>query len=199
MKNIVVLYPGLFTCYSKFSRKLSRILQNIDEGMITFPHDQSGFIQRYFHNGSYSLTRKEDWHNASVTQGIIFDDGEEFPSEAAFFKEQGLPVRVVPIKITRVMNIRNDSRFQGVKSTSIYEYIGRGSYWGNPYSMHEDGEDREEVIKKFRYDFERDIFPNKQKNEVYKLAGKRLGCFCKPDACHGDVLADYLNSWDDGE
>ncbi|MFA0332436.1 DUF4326 domain-containing protein [Vibrio cyclitrophicus] len=28
---------------------------------------------------------------------------------------------------------------------------------------------------------------------------KRLECFCKPEACHGDVLADYLNSWDDGK
>ncbi|MEP0357399.1 DUF4326 domain-containing protein [Paraglaciecola sp.] len=38
-----------------------------------------------------------------------------------------------------------------------------------------------------------------EKAEVYKLAGKRLGCFCKPSACHGDVLADFLNSWDDGK
>ena len=48
-------------------------------------------------------------------------------------------------------------------------------------------------------DFDYDKFPNKSKNEVFKLAGKRLGCFCKPELCHGDVLADYLNSWDDGE
>ena len=39
----------------------------------------------------------------------------------------------------------------------------------------------------------------KEKSEVYKLSGKRLGCFCKPMECHGDVLADYLNSWDDGK
>jgi len=35
--------------------------------------------------------------------------------------------------------------------------------------------------------------------EVYKLAGKRLGCFCKPSAFHGDVLADFLNCWDVGK
>lgn len=198
MKNIVVLYPKLFACYSKFSRKLSRILQDIDEGIITFPDDHSGFIQQYFDKGSYSLDQKEGWNDASVTHGIIFDDGEEFPLEAAFFEQQGLPLRVVPIKITRVINIKKELQFQGVRSAPGYEYIGRGSYWGNPYSMYEDGEDREEIIRKFKYDFERDLFPNKSKQEVYKLAGKRLGCFCKPDACHGDVLADYLNSWDDG-
>jgi hypothetical protein len=35
-------------------------------------------------------------------------------------------------------------------------------------------------------------------SRVHELAGKRLGCFCKPALCHGDVLADYLNSYDDG-
>ena len=65
--------------------------------------------------------------------------------------------------------------------------------------MYEDGSDREEVIRKYRYDFENDLFPKKSKSEVIRLAGKRLGCFCKPKACHGDILADYLNSLDDGK
>ena len=65
--------------------------------------------------------------------------------------------------------------------------------------MHDEGESREEVIRKYKYDFDFDKFTNKKKDEVYKLAGKRLGCFCKPQACHGDVLADFLNSWDDGK
>jgi len=59
--------------------------------------------------------------------------------------------------------------------------------------------DREHVINQFRYDFDTDSFPNKKKSEVHKIAGKRLACFCKPNACHGDVLADYLNSYDDGK
>jgi len=65
--------------------------------------------------------------------------------------------------------------------------------------MYDEGESREEVIRKYEYDFQYDKFPNKKKSDVLKLAGKRLGCFCKPQACHGDVLADYLNSWDDGK
>jgi hypothetical protein len=27
---------------------------------------------------------------------------------------------------------------------------------------------------------------------VEKLRGKKLGCFCKPRACHGDVIVEYL-------
>lgn len=68
---------------------------------------------------------------------------------------------------------------------------------GNPHTMYGTGDDREEVIRKYKYDFDFEKFPNKEKSEVYKLAGKRLGCFCKPQACHGDVLADFLNAWDD--
>jgi len=101
--------------------------------------------------------------------------------------------------ITRVINIKNEVEFKAKKSTPFYEYIGRGSYWGNPYSMYGSNDDRAEVIRKYRYDFEFEKFANKKKSEAYKLMGKRLGCFCKPEACHGDILADYLNSLDDGK
>ncbi|EEY71129.1 hypothetical protein VHA_002988 [Grimontia hollisae CIP 101886] len=60
--------------------------------------------------------------------------------------------------------------------------------------MYENNETREEVIRKFKYDFDFDKFPNKEKSEVFKLAGKRLVCFCKPESCHGDVLTDFLNA-----
>lgn len=198
MNSIVILYPELFACYSKFSRKIANILKNINQGIVTFPDDPHGYIKSIFNNGNFRLVHNKAWKDSYVTHGIIFDDGEEFARETVFFREHGFPLRLVPIRLTRVINIRIEPQFKDRKSTPTYEYIGRGSYWGNPYSMYEDGEDRKDVIRKFRYDFERDIFPNKEKNKVYKLAGKRLGCFCKPDACHGDVLADYLNSWDDG-
>jgi len=76
-------------------------------------------------------------------------------------------------------------------------HIGRGSDWGNPYAIGFDG-DREEVIRKFKYDFERD-FLKFSKKDVLALKGKTLGCHCKPAACHGDIIADYLNVLDDGE
>lgn len=30
---------------------------------------------------------------------------------------------------------------------------------------------------------------------VCELKGKRLGCFCKPGPCHGDVIVEWLESW----
>lgn len=32
------------------------------------------------------------------------------------------------------------------------------------------------------------------KDDLLKLNGKTLGCWCKPDACHGDILIELINS-----
>jgi hypothetical protein len=81
---------------------------------------------------------------------------------------------------TRVVNIRH----------SEYDvYIGRPSRWGNPFIIGRDGT-REEVIEKFRDRVFRVITLNF--NEVMALSGKRLGCYCKPLPCHGDVLVELI-------
>ncbi len=201
MKNIVIIYPELFKCYEKFSRKVTRIIKNIDDFSIIYSDDPNGFIEKLFTENftNINLHQSDDWMSTTVTHGIIFDDGEEFPNEIEFFESKDIPLRIINIILTRVVNIKRDTKFQSKKSTPKYEYIGRGSYWGNPHSMYEKGADRDEVIRKYQYDFDYEKFPNKDKSEVYKLAGKRLGCFCKPQPCHGDVLANYLNSFDDGK
>jgi hypothetical protein len=64
--------------------------------------------------------------------------------------------------------------------------IQRPSCWGNPFRIPQAGS-REDVI--FLYELlirTRPDFITKIKQE---LRGKRLGCGCKPKACHGDVLA----------
>lgn len=200
MNTILILYPNEFNCKSKFDRKLSNILQNIDIFSIIFPKDNNSLIASHFGNkNSVRLEKKVDWKISDITHAIVFDDGEVFPNEIERLRASNIKMRVIHIPITRVVNIKIEYEFKNIKSNEKYEYIGRGSYWGNPYSMYDDGEDREEVIRKFAYDFQYDKFPNKKKSDLLKLAGKRLGCFCKPQACHGDVLANYLNSWDDGK
>jgi len=37
------------------------------------------------------------------------------------------------------------------------------------------------------------------KASVEELKGKRLGCFCKPDPCHGDVIVEYLENEEERE
>lgn len=65
-------------------------------------------------------------------------------------------------------------------------YIGRPSKWGNPFVIGKDGT-REEVILKF---FEWFIQQPELMAEVHTLRGKTLGCFCSPQMCHGNVLAE---------
>ena len=67
-------------------------------------------------------------------------------------------------------------------------YIGRPSIWGNPFEIGRDGT-REEVVKKYR-----EWIMNRPKllAKIKKLRGKRLGCFCYPKACHGDVLVELV-------
>ena len=54
---------------------------------------------------------------------------------------------------------------------------------------------RDDVIEKFRVYFQEQILSNPLKvQELQGLKGKTLGCHCKPSACHGDIIAHYLNS-----
>jgi len=67
-------------------------------------------------------------------------------------------------------------------------YIGRPSKWGNPFSIGKDGT-RKEVIEKY----EKYLLNNeKLMNDLHELEGKVLGCWCKPKACHGDVLVKLI-------
>ena len=65
-------------------------------------------------------------------------------------------------------------------------YIGRGknSKWGNPFVLGKDG-DRQEVIVKYEewVKTRPDLMA-----ALPELKGKILGCWCAPQACHGEVL-----------
>ena len=200
MNRLLVLYPEQFKCQSKFSRKVSNITSAMLGGTVVFLDDPNAYIYDFFERkDGWELSQQKNVDNIDISHAIVFDDGEEFSTEYAYLVSKKIPLRRIGIPITRVVNIKNETKYQSIKISTKYEYIGRGSYWGNPHSMYEVGVDREEVIRKYKYDFDYEKFPNKEKSEVFKLAGKRLGCFCKPLSCHGDILADYLNSWDDGK
>ena len=66
-------------------------------------------------------------------------------------------------------------------------YIGRPSKWGNPFKIGVDGT-REEVIEKYR----NYIMDSSLLEDIQELKGKTLGCYCKPAACHGDILAELV-------
>ena len=65
--------------------------------------------------------------------------------------------------------------------------------FGNPYKLEEYG--REECIRLFREYFYKRIKEDAEfRAAVLTLQGKRLGCFCKPLPCHGDVIKEWLDA-----
>lgn len=85
----------------------------------------------------------------------------------------------------KVVNINKNEDFD--------VYIGRagmgmGGYFGNPFTSGT----RSEKLKKFEeYLIQRIENDKKFRENVKKLHGKTLGCFCKPKPCHGDILLKY--------
>ena len=90
---------------------------------------------------------------------------------------------------TRVVNCKGGNRNFDV-------YIGRrtwpipeNSKWRNPYSARKYG--REEAIEMYR-----EYIMNKPELLsliLIELKDKTLGCWCKPAACHGDVLVELAD------
>ena len=68
-------------------------------------------------------------------------------------------------------------------------YPKTNSKWANPFSIKEFGT-REVVLEKYRSYIEKKI-ENKEV-DLDELRGKTLGCWCKPDGCHGDILLELV-------
>lgn len=80
------------------------------------------------------------------------------------------------VYIGRTFVRKNNQRFWGVG-------------WGNPFRIGRDG-DRVEVLRKYRRYLEK--HPELIEKARRELTGKTLGCFCKPQACHGDILIEMM-------
>lgn len=91
----------------------------------------------------------------------------------------------------KVINVR--------KSGGGYIYIGRGSPWGNPYShLAKSAAEfrvgtREEAVARYRdYALERLQREPHWLDQLRDQPERDLGCWCKPQACHGDILLELL-------
>lgn len=106
--------------------------------------------------------------------------------------------------MTTVINVRKKylnklgyNNFEEWQNDKNHLYIGRGmnfyikgafaSKWKNPFNL-----------KKYSIDeslqlYEQHIRNCNLINQINELDGKVLGCWCKPNKCHGDVLIKLLN------
>jgi hypothetical protein len=90
---------------------------------------------------------------------------------------------------TVVVNKRSLYSFPGVDKVV---YIGRPSKFGNPFIIPRDGT-RAQVILKYRKWLVGQLQKSKSRRIALEaLRGKVLVCWCKPLACHGDVIVELL-------
>jgi hypothetical protein len=111
-----------------------------------------------------------------------------------------------------------DTTVVNLKANAYDEYIGRRSkpythmltagikpgtegWLGNPLpigrcNICNKEHTRTECISAFKKDFYKAINSRDPdfKKHILSMKGKRLGCFCKPQDCHGDVIKRYIES-----
>lgn len=76
------------------------------------------------------------------------------------------------------------------KEKIVFSY--KSSIWENPYTIKKYGS-REEVLKLYEEYIRQKIRDEPDIYDIKSLDGKNLGCWCKPDGCHGDILLKIIN------
>jgi len=92
------------------------------------------------------------------------------------------------IETSVVHNLHDD--FDVYIGREVPEYEIRGSKWGNPFIMLDESDtERERVIDAYR---DWIVTQPDLMSCLEELRDKRLGCWCAPRRCHGDVLVELL-------
>jgi hypothetical protein len=88
-----------------------------------------------------------------------------------------------------------------IKNKKCDVYIGRHQdpekgFWGNPFSH------SPETLAEFRVATRKEAISKYEQYllgrpdmiaRLHELKHKKLGCFCKPKSCHGDILKKYVD------
>lgn len=92
--------------------------------------------------------------------------------------------------MTEVVNIRDNKPFDVL--------IDRRSIFGNPFDHRRLGITRHECVERYREYFHKRLKTDPEfKKRVLELKDKRLGCWCVPLECHGEVIKEYLDQNDE--
>lgn len=176
--------------------KLDLYLARIPDVDVILLNDTSGILAGYFMGreqdslSPYMTLREKRRLVSKASHFVYFWDGASLSDFVHISNVSGKPVKTVFVKTTRVVNKDKGAEYD--------IYIGRGTPWGNPFAIGENGMDRKQVISAYREYFLKKFVNDPQGNrDIKTLRGLVLGCHCKPEACHGDVIAEYLNSLQD--
>jgi hypothetical protein len=199
VKKSILIAASASISQQAISRKLPPIPEDWSEGVVYYhkenKHLEHEVLKKNPAGKPAKIKTKSEIRRTlnSIGYIILLWDGEDLTDILFEARLQNIPIKVIPIQVTRVVN---------KKTTNKYDiYIGRGSPWGNPFAIsHGEGPDRNEVIEKYKeYFYEKIENDTAFKKGILGMRGMRLACFCKPEACHGDIIADYIDNVSDDE
>lgn len=115
-------------------------------------------------------------------------------TKIAQLQPEGNPAAVIATDVLmRWIEMKGITTVVNINTHEPYDvYIGRPSKWGNPFRLSDYGGDRELCLKVYRHWLCRPAQKALRQAARRELAGKRLGCFCAPQACHGHVLIEVI-------
>lgn len=83
---------------------------------------------------------------------------------------------------------------KGVVFIDNVRFPDESSIWANPFKITKEI-GREECIEQYEKYIRKKIIDENLIEELLKLKGKKLGCWCKPEKCHGDVLLKLIEEY----
>jgi len=200
--RLLIAFSKGFGFKNLFVEKISNLLSSFSPSEIFVAQDDNSIAYDFFCNKGIQVspanlgkTRggiKKSIH--SFTHVVAFWDGDDLTNVIYMSTLLRKNLRVIPVQLAKTRNKDREEKFD--------VYIGRGTPWGNPFpiGIGGTGDSRDVVIEKFKMYFFDEIVPNPEKHKaLLSLRGYRLGCHCKPLACHGDIISAYLNSYEGDE
>ena len=150
-----------------------------------------------FRSGNYLQPMASSGPLETAVRFKSAEEAEQLMSGREWIALNGGMVIPEPATLARPVNLRREA----------YDvYIGRAGrghdgYFGNPFQVARNCQrcghfhaDAQSTLSCYRSYFETKLATDPEfKRRVHELRGKRLGCFCKPGPCHGDIIAAYVN------
>lgn len=145
------------------------------------------WLQKHFNGSTKTARRYMEMAEIAASKSVA-DDRFEPADPAPWTQDELDRCELLEAGETVVVHLRDHERLvDWATDRDLFVRIDRNTRWGNPFVLGDDG-DRDMVIAKYR-DY---YLPHKPAllSQLLELQGKALGCWCAPEACHGDVLAE---------
>src|SRR3954447_7965913 len=114
--------------------------------------------------------------------------GATWTDEEADLRKRFEAGETIVVNMSQAKKSPHRALVKWLKETKQLTRIDNKSKWGNPHNAaFRDKEiTREEAVERYKRDLQEEL----RAAARGELSGKALGCWCKPNGCHGDYLKE---------